>query len=102
MRIDIDYLINLMERYTTKTVSELGEQDSESSTSSSTGGGSKNNVTTWAGTVGASLNRGGPANPISNKPRPDRVSRTGPANQVGNTKWSDIVKLGRGPANQLT
>lgn len=98
MRIDIDYLINLMERYTTKTVSELGEQDSETST----GGGSKNNVTTWAGTVGASLNRGGPANPISNKPRPDRVGRTGPANQVGNTKWSDIVKLGRGPANQLT
>ena len=98
MRTDIDYLINLMEKYTTKTVSELGEQDSETST----GGGSKNNVTTWAGTVGASLNRGGPANPISNKPRPDRVSRTGPANQVGNTKWSDIVKLGRGPANQLT
>ena len=98
MRIDIDYLINLMERYTTKTVSELGEQDSETST----GGGSKNNVTTWAGTVGASLNRSGPANPISNQPRPDRVGRTGPANQVGNTKWSDIVKLGRGPANQLT
>jgi hypothetical protein len=98
MRIDIDYLINLMERYTTKTVSELGEQDTETPS----GGGSKNNVTTWAGTVGASLNRSGPANPISNKPRPDRVSRTGPANQVGNTKWSDIVKLGRGPANQLT
>jgi len=98
MRTDIDYLINLMEKYTTKTVSELGEQDSESST----GGGSKNNVTTWAGTVGASLNRSGPANPISNKPRPDRVGRTGPANQIGNTKWSDTVKLGRGPANQLT
>ena len=98
MRIDIDYLINLMERYTTKTVSELGEQDSETPS----GGGGKNNVTTWAGTVGASLNRGGPANPISNKPRPDRVGRSGPANQVGNTKWSDIVKLGRGPANQLT
>ena len=80
MRTDIDYLINLMEKYTTKTVSELGEQDSESST----GGGSKNNVTTWAGTVGASLNR------------------SGPANQIGNTKWSDIVKVNRGPANQLT
>ena len=51
---------------------------------------------------GASLNRSGPANPISNQPRPDRVARSGPANQVGNTKWSDIVKLGRGPANQLT
>jgi hypothetical protein len=98
MRTDIDYLINLMEKYTTKTVSELGEQDSESST----GGGSKNNVTTWAGTVGASLNRSGPANPISNKPRPDRVGRSGPANQIGNTKWSDIVKVNRGPANQLT
>lgn len=103
MRIDIDYLINLMERYTTKTVSELGEADTEAPSGGSTGGGSKNNVTTWAGTVGASLNRGGPANPISNKPRPDRVGRTGPANQVSSkTKWSDIVKLGRGPANQLT
>jgi hypothetical protein len=99
MRTDIDYLINLMERYTTsKSVKELGEQDTETST----GGGSKNNVTTWAGTVGASLNRSGPANPISNKPRPDRVSRSGPANQIGNTKWSDIVKVNRGPANQLT
>ena len=101
MRTDIDYLINLMEKYTTKTVSELGEQDSETS-GGSTGGGSKNNVTTWAGTVGASLNRSGPANPISNKPRPDRVGRSGPANQIGNTKWSDIVKVNRGPANQLT
>jgi hypothetical protein len=103
MRTDIDYLINLMERYTTsKSVKELGEQDGETSSGGSTGGGSKNNVTTWAGTVGASLNRSGPANPISNKPRPDRVGRSGPANQIGNTKWSDTVKLGRGPANQLT
>ena len=67
MRIDIDYLINLMERYTTKTVSELGEADTEAPSGGSTGGGSKNNVTTWAGTVGASLNRSGPANPISNQ-----------------------------------
>jgi len=29
------------------------------------------------------------------------VARTGPANQIGLTKWSDIVKLTRGKANTL-
>lgn len=109
MRTDIDYLIKLMEKYTTSnSVKELGEDDttdtpSTPSSGGATGGGSSNNVTTWAGTVGASLNRSGPANPISNQPRPDRVARSGPANQVSSkTKWSDIVKVNRGPANQLT
>ena len=99
---EIDEIISLMRKYTTTKDGELGEQDAETPSGGSTGGGSKNNVTTWAGTVGASLNRSGPANPISNKPRPDRVGRSGPANQIGNTKWSDIVKVNRGPANQLT
>jgi hypothetical protein len=29
------------------------------------------------------------------------VARTGPANQIGLTKWSEIVKLTRGKANTL-
>lgn len=74
MRIDVDYLISLMERYTTdNNNSEMTEEDD--------GGGSKNNVTTWSGIVGSKLTRG-PANPISNEKRPDRVKRDGPANQL--------------------
>ena len=78
MRVDIDYLISLMEKYTTSNnKSEIGEQDAAGGT---TGGGGKNNVTTWSGIVGSKLTRG-PANPISNAKRPDRVTR-GPANQL--------------------
>jgi hypothetical protein len=78
MKSDIDYLISLMERYTIKEPKkELGEQDA----ASTGGGGKKNDVTTWSKIVGAKLTRG-PANPISNEPRPDRVKRDGPANQL--------------------
>ena len=99
MRTDIDYLINLMERYTTNpdiNTSELEEQE----TSSGEGGSAK--ATTWSDIVGSTLKRG-PANPLKNDPMADRVSRSGPANQVSSrTKHSDIVKPTRGPANQLT
>ena len=83
MRLDIDYLIDLMERYTTsKSSKEIDEQDAPAPDSggSTGGGGGKNNPTTWSGTVGANLKRG-PANPISNQPMADRVTR-GPANQL--------------------
>jgi len=107
MRTDIDYLINLMERYTTNpgiNTSELGEQETSSETSSgeSSGEGGSAKSTTWSDIVGSTLKRG-PANPIKNEPMADRVSRSGPANQVSSkTKHSDIVKPTRGPANQLT
>jgi hypothetical protein len=91
MKVDVDFLIGLMTKYTKSDSSEeLGEQDAAdagtSSTSStggasSSGGGGKNNVTTWSGTVGAQLKRGH-------------------ANPLGNTKWES--GLTRGPANQLT
>jgi hypothetical protein len=84
MKVDVDFLINLMKKYTTSdSTEELGEQDAAgaSSTTSSTGGGGKNNVTTWSATVGANLKRG-------------------KANPLGNTKWES--GLTRGPANQLT
>lgn len=77
MRVDVDYLIHLMEKYTTpKNKLEIEEQDAAAG-----GGGTKNNVTTWSGIVGSKLTRG-PANPISNEKRPDRVKRDGPANQL--------------------
>jgi len=81
MKTNIDFLINLMSKYTKNSSSEeLGEQDATaSSTAGSTGG--KNNVTTWSATVGAGLKRGH-------------------ANPLGNTKWES--GLTRGPANQLT
>lgn len=80
MKSDIDYLISLMEKYTIKTPKkEIGEQDAAAAGGG--GGGTKNDVTTWSKIVGAKLTRG-PANPISNEPRPDRVKRDGPANQL--------------------
>ena len=82
MKVDVDFLISLMKKYTTSdSTEELGEQ--EAAAGASTGGatGGKNNVTTWSGTVGAQLKRG-------------------KANPLGNTKWES--GLTRGPANQLT
>jgi hypothetical protein len=78
MRIDVDYLIRLMEKYTTSNDKTEIEED-DASTGGDTGGSS--NVTTWSGIVGSKLTRG-PANPISNEKRPDRVKRDGPANQL--------------------
>ena len=89
MKLDVDFLISLMTKYTkSDSTEELGEQDAAdggaaaASTTSSTGGsGGKNNVTTWSQIVGANLKRG-------------------KANPLGNTKWES--GLTRGPANQLT
>jgi hypothetical protein len=82
MKVDVDFLISLMKKYTTSdSTEELGEQDAAASTTSTSGGGSKNNVTTWSQVVGANLKRG-------------------KANPLGNTKWES--GLTRGPANQLT
>lgn len=80
MRNDIDYLMSLMKEYTIypKNKDDLGEQEAAAS---SGGGGSK------------------PAYPTVTKWE-SGVSR-GPANQIGVTKWSEIVKLNRGKANTL-
>ena len=81
MKTDIDSIIRIMRDYTPKNDSgELGEQ--ESASPSGGGGGAKPSyptVTKWE----------------------SGVARTGPANQIGLTKWSDIVKLTRGKANTL-
>jgi hypothetical protein len=75
---DVDYIISLMKEYTPKeNEGELGEQDAAPS-----GGGDTAEyptVTKWE----------------------SGVARTGPANQITNTKWSDIVKVNRGKANTL-
>ncbi len=82
MKNDIDYLISLMKEYTfyPNNQSELGEQEAAAA-SSSGGGGTKPpypTVTKWESGV-----------------------TRGPANQIGVTKWSEIVKLNRGKANTL-
>jgi hypothetical protein len=80
MNFDIDDLINLM-KGSNSADSELGEQDAAAGGGSGGGGGAKPpypTVTKWE----TGLTRG-------------------PANQIGNTKWSDIVKLNRGKANTL-
>jgi len=87
MKVDVDFLISLMTKYTTSTSSEeIGEQETadagaSAGGASSSGGGGKNNVTTWSQIVGAQLKRGH-------------------ANPLGNTKWES--GLTRGAANQLT
>ena len=80
MRNDVDYIINILKRYSTsdtETPEELGEEDSAASSS-----GAK------------------PAYPTVTKWE-SGVARTGPANQIGLTKWRDIVKIVRGKANTL-
>ena len=80
MITDVDTIISIMKRYTTNLNSgEIGEDDAAAPASG--GGGAKAaypTVTKWE----TGLTRG-------------------PANQIANTKWSDIVKLTRGKANTL-
>jgi hypothetical protein len=80
MGTDIDYIISLMKEFTPKaTTDELGEQE-DTTTTSDTGGEKPDypTITKWeTGVV------------------------RGPANQIGNTKWSDSVKPVRGKGNTL-
>jgi hypothetical protein len=78
----LDYIINLLDNFLEAKNNdvEIGEQDAGGG---STGGGGKKppypTVTKWE----------------------SGVARTGPANQIGLTKWRDIVKINRGKANTL-
>ena len=83
MKNDIDSIISLMKAYTPSSdKGEMGEQDAAAPASGGGGGGAK------------------PAYPTVTKWE-SGVARTGPANQIGLTKWSEIVKLTRGKANTL-
>jgi hypothetical protein len=79
MNFDIDNLISLM-KGSGSVDSELGEQDAAA------GGGSGG---------------GGEKPPYPTVTKWETGLTRGPANQIGNTKWSDIVKLNRGKANTL-
>jgi len=79
----IDKIIDILNSHTffndESEYDEIGEQDSPAGDSG--GGGGKPGyptVTKWESGV-----------------------TRGPANQIGNTKWSDIVKINRGKANTL-
>ena len=79
---DINYIISLMKEYTPlKNEGEIGEQDAAAAAPSSGGGGGTTypTVTKWE----------------------TGLARTGPANQVSKTNWSEIVKVNRGKANTL-
>ena len=83
MKYNIDTLIDLMDSLSNSPQKdEMGEQDAGAPASSTdTSGGDKPDyptVTKWE----------------------SGVSR-GPANQIGLTKWADIVKVTRGKANTL-
>ena len=81
MNFDIDNLISIM-KSSNSVDSELGEQDAPAG-GASTGGG------------------GGAKPPYPTVTKWETGLTRGPANQIGNTKWSDIVKLTRGKANTL-
>lgn len=80
MKTDLDSIISLMKRFTPETEmdGEIGEQDAAGGASSG-GKQAYPQVTKWE----------------------SGVARTGPANQIGLTKWKDIVKINRGKANTL-
>ncbi len=81
MKNDIDSIISLMKSFTPSSdKEEMGEQDAAAPASG--GGGAK------------------PAYPTVTKWE-SGVARTGPANQIGLTKWREVVKLNRGKANTL-
>lgn len=81
MKTDIDSIIDLMKQFTPKPEmdGEIGEQDAGGASSGGGGKQSYPTVTKWE----------------------SGVARTGPANQIGLTKWRDIVKVNRGKANTL-
>jgi hypothetical protein len=82
MRVDVDYIISLLKEYTPKKNSkEIDEQEAAAGGAASTGGG------------------GGGAYPTVTKWETGLTR--GPANQIGVTKWNEIVKLNRGKANTL-
>lgn len=80
MRNDVDTIIDILQKYTiNNSKGEMGEQDA--APAGGGGGGSKAaypTVTKWESGV-----------------------TRGPANQIGLTKWSEIVKINRGKANTL-
>lgn len=81
MESDINYLINLMKKYTTtESKGEVGEQDAPAGGAAAGGGeaAAYPTVTKWESGV-----------------------TRGPANQIGLTKWRDTVKINRGKANTL-
>jgi hypothetical protein len=83
MSMNIDDLILVFNKYSTDTSKEeVGEQEAAAPASGGGGGGAK------------------PAYPTVTKWE-SGVARTGPANQIGLTKWSEIVKINRGKANTL-
>ena len=84
---EIDELISLMKQFTissknTNKKNTDGELDEQTPAAPASGGGSKfppyPTVTKW-----------------------ESGATRGPANQIGNTKWKDTVKITRGKANTL-
>lgn len=75
---EIDEIISLMRKYTTTKDGEIGEQEATASGGGGSGKAAYPTVTKWESGV-----------------------TRGPANQIGLTKWRDIVKITRGKGNTL-
>lgn len=83
----IDKIIDILNSHTffndNSEYDELGEQDTAAATTTSTSGG------------------GGGKPPYPTVTKWESGVTRGPANQIGLTKWADIVKINRGKANTL-
>ena len=80
MKNDIDSIISLMKSFTPSSdKEEMGEQEGAAPAAGGGGKAAYPTVTKWE----------------------SGVARSGPANQIGLTKWKDIVKINRGKANTL-
>ena len=95
--MDINKIIKLLRQYTKEHKREIGEQDGETTTTAAP----------TSSTPPASSGGGSSASPSGGSQKYPAVTKwesgvaRGPANQIGNTKWSDIVKLNRGKANPI-
>lgn len=78
MNLNVDFLINFFNKYTTESPNELGEQDA----GGDTGGGKGNNPSKWADTVGGP--KRGVANSLPKKGQMWASIHGGPTRGVAN------------------
>ncbi len=83
MNLNVDDIINFYNEMTNTSYDELTEQDAEGA---ATGGGDTGGGSTGGGKSPKKWETG---------------IKRGVANQIGVTKWSDILSMNRGKANQI-
>lgn len=94
--MDIKDIIKLLKTHTKFSKIVMDEQEGEGETQPTS---PSSPPTTSSGGGSTTPSGGGQKYPSVTKW--DSGVKRGPANQIGNTKWSDIVKINRGKANPI-